>query len=66
MGERLARLPPNDAIPTSDAPLDYAQDIVYDTGAIRRELGFAEPLDEDEAMVRLSLSSRPAAAPAPN
>ncbi len=66
MGERLVRLPPNDSIPTSDAPLDYAQDIVYDTGAIRRELGFVEPLDEGEAMVRLSLSSRPAAAPAPN
>jgi nucleoside-diphosphate-sugar epimerase len=50
MGERLARLPSNDAIPLREAALNYAQHIVYDTGAIRRELGFSEPFDEAEAM----------------
>lgn len=66
MGDRLARLPPNEEVPTSDAPLNYAQEIVYDTGAIRRELGYVEPFDEREAMVGLSVTSPPAAAPAPS
>jgi len=51
MGERLARLPPNDAIPLREGLLNYAQAIVCDTGAIRRELGYAEPFDEAEAML---------------
>ena len=37
-------------MPLHEGALDYAQDIVYDTGAIRREMGFVEPFDEVEAM----------------
>lgn len=56
MGERLARMASNDTIPLGEAGLNYAQDIVYDTGAIRRELGFAEPFDETEAMAATARS----------
>ena len=56
ISERLARLPPDDSIPVHEAMLNYAQDIVYDTGAIRRELGFAEPFDEAEAMAATARS----------
>lgn len=57
VGERLARLPPNDAIPVREKGLNYAQDIVYDTGAIRRELGYVEPFDETEAMAAMARSA---------
>jgi nucleoside-diphosphate-sugar epimerase len=57
MGERLKRLPPNEAIPLGEDALNYAQDIVYDTSAIRRELGFVEPFDETEAMVATARSA---------
>jgi nucleoside-diphosphate-sugar epimerase len=56
IGERLARLPSNDSVPVRENGLNYAQDIVYDTGAIRRELGFVEPFDEVEAMAATARS----------
>ena len=54
MGERLARLPDNDAVPSSDAPLNFAQSMVYDTSRIRSELGYRDVVDEDEAMLALA------------
>ena len=53
MGERLAKLPPND-VPLSTVPLNYDQPIVYDTSRIRSELGYREVIDEREAMERLA------------
>ncbi len=56
MGERLARLPPHEG--RGDAPpFDYRQDMVVDTGRIRRELGYADPVDEDAAMRTLAEKS---------
>ena len=50
MAERLSRLPDRHvALATADAK-NYAQDIAYDTSKIRRELGFAEDIDEIDAM----------------
>jgi nucleoside-diphosphate-sugar epimerase len=60
MAERLARLPPNESVPLHEGAFNYAQDIVYDTGAIRGELGFAEEVDETEAMLA---TARAAAGP---
>ena len=54
MVERLACLPPNEAIPLAPLPLNFAQDVVYDTGRIRSELGYSEPLNEADAMQRLA------------
>ena len=51
MGERLARLPPRRA--SKLPPFHYEQAIVYDTGRIRRELGFADLVDEAQAMLTL-------------
>jgi nucleoside-diphosphate-sugar epimerase len=57
MGERLARLPSR---PCSRVPdFDYAQDIAYDTGRIRRELGFTEIVDEPESMAALARMAGP-------
>ena len=53
MGERLARLPPRAEVPPFELPLNFDQDIVYDTSRIRTELGYAEPLDEAEAMLEI-------------
>ena len=52
MGERLARLPPR---PARQAPdFDFRNDIAYDTGRIRAMLGFAEVVDETDAMWALA------------
>jgi nucleoside-diphosphate-sugar epimerase len=50
MAERLSRLPHRDVVLASNDPKNYAQDIVYDTSKIRRELGFSEDVDEISAM----------------
>ncbi len=52
MGERLGRLPLREAPPAP--PFFYEQDIVYDTRRIRAELGFAEVVDEMQAMLDLA------------
>lgn len=50
MAERLSRLPHRDVALASDDQKNFAQDIVYDTSKIRRELGFSEDVDEISAM----------------
>ncbi|MEJ0025203.1 MAG: NAD-dependent epimerase/dehydratase family protein [Rhizomicrobium sp.] len=57
MGERLARLPGRGGGGLAP-PFDYRQDMAVDTGRIRKELGFSEPMDEDDAMQRLAEKSR--------
>jgi len=52
MGERLARLPPRPA--RKPPPFHFEQDMACDTGRIRAELGFAEIVDETEAMRSLA------------
>lgn len=49
VGERLALLPQSD-MPAIEAPYNFAQDIAYDTSKIRRVLGYAELIDERDAM----------------
>jgi nucleoside-diphosphate-sugar epimerase len=57
MGERLARLPANHAVPVVEQALNFAQAIVYDTRRIREELGYREILDEEEAMSALAAAA---------
>lgn len=59
-GERLADLPPRR---NASAPpqFDFRQDLVLDTGRIRRELGYAEPFAERSAMMAVAEGSSPAA-----
>jgi len=52
MAERLAGLPPSPMASAAPPGYNFAQDIVYDTSRIRRELGYAEPVPEHEAMLR--------------
>jgi nucleoside-diphosphate-sugar epimerase len=52
MGERLALLPPRAAPPAP--PMNFAQDIVYDTAKIRALLGYCDEIDEAEAMSALA------------
>lgn len=49
IGERLARLPIR-ADPPEPPPFDFRQSLVLDTSAIRTRLGFAEVVDETQAM----------------
>jgi nucleoside-diphosphate-sugar epimerase len=61
MAERLSRLPHRNVALASDGPKNFAQDIVFDTSKIRRELGFCEEVDEIAAMaecVRGSFAGR--------
>lgn len=58
MGERLARLPPR-GTPPEPPPFDFRQDLVLDTGAIRRELGYVEAFDEPAAMASIAAASAP-------
>jgi nucleoside-diphosphate-sugar epimerase len=44
VAERLRDLPASAIGPATDAPYDFAQDIVYDTTPIRTELGYVEPV----------------------
>ena len=57
MAERLAHLPPASAESTDLPPgLNFDHHIAYDTSRIRRELGYREPVPEEEG-IRLSLAS---------
>lgn len=51
MGERLAFLPRRAGDPSEPPPFDFGQDMVMDTSKIRRELGYAEVIDERSAMI---------------
>jgi len=53
VAERLAWLPPGSAAPLAEEGANFAQDIVYDTQALRRELDYRERLSERAAMLQL-------------
>jgi nucleoside-diphosphate-sugar epimerase len=50
IAERLHYLPANPAAPLLNQAANFSQDIVYDTGAIRRELAYLEEIPEPDAM----------------
>jgi nucleoside-diphosphate-sugar epimerase len=50
MAERLARLPESSVPINTDPKFNFEQDIAYDTTRIRKELGYREIVDEEEAM----------------
>jgi nucleoside-diphosphate-sugar epimerase len=50
VAERLARLPESSVPINTDPRFNFEQDIAYDTARIRRELGYRETVDEEEAM----------------
>ncbi|MCO6393189.1 NAD-dependent epimerase/dehydratase family protein [Aliihoeflea aestuarii] len=52
MGERLALLPERKDAPPEPPPFDYGQSLVLDTTRIRRMLGYADIVDETQAMRR--------------
>jgi nucleoside-diphosphate-sugar epimerase len=54
MGERLARLPPPGGHRPELPPFDYRQPLVIDTGRIRSCLGYADVIDETQAMTDLA------------
>ena len=53
MAMRLSYLPPRPEAPIADEPANFSQHIVYDTSAIRRELGYREDLPERDAMLTI-------------
>lgn len=53
VAERLAHLPAEHAPPVRAQDYDFAQDLVYDTTPIRRELGYVEPVSYEEGLRRL-------------
>ena len=59
VAERLAWLPPSSLTPDWDSPLNFRQDIAYDTSGIRNELGFTEPIPEREAALLTLQSGTP-------
>jgi nucleoside-diphosphate-sugar epimerase len=50
VAERLRYLPTKANMPILDQSDNFAQDIVYDTSSIRRELGYSEDVSERDAM----------------
>jgi nucleoside-diphosphate-sugar epimerase len=50
--ERLSVLPPSAIAPDTDAPYDFAQDLVGDTRRIRVELGYREIVPYEEGLRR--------------
>ncbi len=50
MAERLARLPESSVPINTDPKFNFDQDVAFDTMRIRRELGYKEIVDEEEAM----------------
>ena len=51
IAERLKSLPAS-SVPSVDDNYDFRQNIAYDTTRIRRELGYEEPVNDDEALRR--------------
>nr|WP_255696886.1 NAD-dependent epimerase/dehydratase family protein [Sandaracinobacteroides sayramensis] len=54
MGERLAGFPPEAGDPPPLPDFDFRQPLVLDSGRIRRELGYADVVDEAAAMRELA------------
>lgn len=54
MGERLARLPRAGGRTAALPPFDFGQDLVLDSGRLRRQLGYADAVDEAAAMAALA------------
>ena len=52
VAERLAHLPPRPEAPAAAGDYDFAQDLAYDTGPIRRELGYREAVSYEEGIRR--------------
>lgn len=52
VAERLRDLPPSPIAPDRETPLDFRQDMVMASGAIRVEVGFAEPVEYREGVRR--------------
>lgn len=52
IAERLAKLPPSQIPPDTSDHFDFAQDIVYDTSRIRRELRYREPISYEDGLRR--------------
>ena len=52
VGERLRTMPPSNIEPDLSSSFDFAQDLVYDTRAIRTELGYAETVSWEEGLAR--------------
>lgn len=52
IAERLAWLPPSSIEPDLNSKFNFAQSIAYDTSRIRAELGYREPISEQEAVLR--------------
>jgi nucleoside-diphosphate-sugar epimerase len=52
VAERLAHLPPRPPTPSIAGDHDFTQDMAYDTGPIRRELGYREIVDYEEGLRR--------------
>jgi nucleoside-diphosphate-sugar epimerase len=50
--ERLIWMPPSTIQPDVNSPFDFAQNIAYDTGRIRNELGYREVVSEEEGVLR--------------
>jgi len=53
MGERLRRLPVQNAPTPDPPPFDYRQSLVMDTTRIRRDLGYVDMVEENAAMDEL-------------
>ena len=51
---RLKDLPPSSLAPALSAEMNFEQDIVYDTGRIRRDLGYCEPVTYEEGLQKTS------------
>jgi nucleoside-diphosphate-sugar epimerase len=52
VAERLARLPESEIAADLSIDFDFAQDVAYDTGRIRDELGYREPVSYEEGLRR--------------
>lgn len=52
VGEWLAKLPPSKIAPDRSTDYDFRQPLDYDTGPIRAELGFCEPVSYEEGLRR--------------
>jgi nucleoside-diphosphate-sugar epimerase len=52
IAQRSADIPPSNLSDDDTDSYDFSQDIVYDTEAIRRDLGFVEPVQYEEGIQR--------------
>ena len=52
VGERLRMIPPSPIEPDRSSSFDFAQDLIYDTSRIRRDLGYEEIVSWEEGLAR--------------